>query len=386
MKRLFFFVAFIATVNNTSAQTDQQVLNIQVPSILELLTIDGKLTAYYELNLRNSSNDTLNLKKVSIIDINDNSILFISQEKDLQSRYAKINAVSRDTNLQMLPGTASTIYIELLLPANNIKKSAHLIGFEIGGRGNARFVTIQSSPTEYSSITKLVLSTPLKDGNWAAVYEPSWERGHRRVQYKVNGKARIPGRYAIDFIKIDSSGKYANGDENIIKNWIGYGADVLSVADGTVSSIKNDFTESPTLSEHPNYSSEMATGNYISIKIGNKQFAFYEHLQPNSIKVKVGQRIKKGEVIASLGFTGQTTGPHLHFHIADKDSPLEAEGIPFVFDSFEVLGFYKDFGDFGKTPWEPLTKLTQTIRRRERPAPNTIISFRKTKQLLTNKR
>jgi hypothetical protein len=86
MKRLFFFVAFIATVNNTSAQTDQQVLNIQVPRILELLTIDGKLTAYYELNLRNSSNDTLNLKKISIIDMNDNSILFLSQEKDLQNR------------------------------------------------------------------------------------------------------------------------------------------------------------------------------------------------------------------------------------------------------------------------------------------------------------
>jgi murein DD-endopeptidase MepM/ murein hydrolase activator NlpD len=129
------------------------------------------------------------------------------------------------------------------------------------------------------------------------------------------------------------------------------------------------------LSKHLKYTADQATGNYISIKIGNNQFAFYEHLKPKSIKVKIGQKVKKGEVIASLGFTGQTTGPHLHFHVADDDSPLGAEGIPFVFEAFEVLGSYKDFGNFGKSLWTPLNDLKQLIRKQEQPSPNSVIKF-----------
>lgn len=71
-------------------------------------------------------------------------------------------------------------------------------------------------------------------------------------------------------------------------------------------------------------------------------------MKPKSIKVKTGQKVKKGDAIASLGFTGQTTGPHLHFHEADADSPLGAEGIPFVFEQFEILGSYADFGILAK--------------------------------------
>ena len=97
-------------------------------------------------------------------------------------------------------------------------------------------------------------------------------------------------------MQIDSTGKYANGDENVVENYLGYGAQVLAVADGVVSSVRSDFSESTTLSEHPDYFAEDATGNYISLKIGNQQFAFYEHLQPKSILVKEGQEVKKGDV------------------------------------------------------------------------------------------
>ena len=170
----------------------------------------------------------------------------------------------------------------------------------------------------------------------------------------MNGKASIPGRFAIDFIKLDDQGRYANGNDNTIKNWYGYGKDVLSVAEGVVASTRDDFSESPTVSGHPPYPSDHATGNYISIDLGNNQFAFYEHLKPRSIIIKPGQHLKKGDVIAAVGFTGQTTGPHLHFHVADVNSPLGAEGIPFVFDQFTLLGSYTDFVNFGKATWIPV--------------------------------
>ena len=54
-------------------------------------------------------------------------------------------------------------------------------------------------------------------------------------------------------------------------------------------------------------------GNVVSIDHGHKISTFYAHLQQH--KVSRGQRVRRGDVIASLGTTGRVTGPHLHYEI-----------------------------------------------------------------------
>lgn len=56
------------------------------------------------------------------------------------------------------------------------------------------------------------------------------------------------------------------------------------------------------------------------------------------MRVKVGDRVRKGQVIGLLGNSGNAVGPRLHFHIGDANSLNGSEGIPFVFDSFEIVG------------------------------------------------
>jgi len=240
------------------------------------------------------------------------------------------------------PGDTSVVYMEVALDGPAPDSLIHYVTIQ----GETIRVAI---PVRHTA--PIVLSPPLRGGPWAAVREPSWERGHRRVIFTVDGHSRIPGRFAVDFILLDSAGKYARGDEDSIRNWYGYAAEVLAVADGVVVKTRDDFVESPTLSAHPKYPAEQATGNFICLKIGEGRFVFYEHLQPGSIRTRPGQKVKRGQLIARLGFTGQTTGPHLHLHVADSDSPLGAEGLPFVFDRFTVLGGYPDFGVFGKGEW-----------------------------------
>lgn len=373
--RFFLAILFILNYCKVLGQRYLQTFDVQAPGIVNFLNIDGNATAYYELYLTNFSTDTLKLKKLTILNIDDCSVQCIIQNQDLQQRFSRIGTIEQDTGVWLAPGISSVIYIEFSLPGKPITTITHLITFEVAGKENLGALNKQTATTTCISNTKLILSNPLAGGPWTAVYDPSWNRGHRKVIYTLNGNTRIPGRYAIDFIKMDNNGNYANGSENIVNNWLGYSVDVFAVADGIVSSTRDDFLESRTLSEQPEYTADMATGNYLSIKIGDNQFAFYEHLKPKSIKVKIGQKVKKGELIASLGYTGQTTGPHLHFHVADQDSPLGAEGIPFEFETFEILGSYSDFATFGKSLWTGFKDSKKKIRNKERPSSNSVIMF-----------
>jgi hypothetical protein len=357
----------------SSAQQYQTTVDMHVPFVSAPTVINGKSTIYYELHIANFANDTLDLKGLDIINPADSLILFSVKQADLKNRIKRIGASPKEDNRLLPPGSLSVIYLEFNLPRNTKVQLLHRLELNAVHGNKKTPISVKGALIENIPDNPLIIGAPLAAGPWAAIYEPSWVTGHRRVFYTVNGTARLPGRFAIDLIKLDDKGRYASENDDLIQNWYGYGTDVLAVSDGVIASVRNDFPESPTLSGYKSPAPENATGNYISIKIEEHQFAFYEHLKPGSIKVKPGQKVKKGQVIASLGFTGQTTGPHLHLHIARENSPLGAEGIPFEFEHFKLLGSYPDLDSFGKKPWIqtpnaiPITK--------EHPAPNSVIVF-----------
>jgi murein DD-endopeptidase MepM/ murein hydrolase activator NlpD len=88
-------------------------------------------------------------------------------------------------------------------------------------------------------------------------------------------------------------------------------------------------------------------GNHIVINLGDGVYAFYAHLQKGSVLVSVGDRVKRGQVLAKLGNTGNTSGPHLHFHLMDGPSVLCSNGIPYTIDSFAMAGQIS-LSDFAK--------------------------------------
>lgn len=357
MKVIYGLSLFILAFTTVSGQKYQSSLDMRIPFSPDVVTINGKPTVYYELHLTSSASDSIRLSNLDIYDPTDSTVVISYNGDDLKKR--------SDKKSMLPPGASCVIYLEFDI--HNKVQLVHHIKFE----HLHNKLEEQGAPVQLSKKAQLVIGSPLSAGPWAAVYDPAWQNGHRRVIFTVDGKARIPGRFAIDFIRLNDQGKYAKGNDDVVKNWYGYEADVLAVADGIVASTRDDFPESLTISGTPSYTADKATGNYISIDIGNNNIVFYEHLKPGSIKVKPGQRVKKGSVIASLGFTGQSTGPHLHFHVANANSPLGAEGIPFVFEQFTLLGSYPDFESFGKTPWVP----RQMLITKERPASNTVVNF-----------
>ncbi|WP_162817735.1 M23 family metallopeptidase [Niabella yanshanensis] len=182
----------------------------------------------------------------------------------------------------------------------------------------------------------VVLSTPLKGKYWTAIYNCEWKRGHRRGYYTVNGKSGIPGRFAIDFVRLDDKGKLYHQNKDFVKNYYSYGEDVLAGDDAIVVSLKDGFSESETISGYFTNGESDASGNYLALQVRNVVYVFYEHLQPGGIRFKVGDRVKKGQVVARVGFTGDASEPHLHLHVGDSDSVLGAEGLPFVLRNLAI--------------------------------------------------
>jgi murein DD-endopeptidase MepM/ murein hydrolase activator NlpD len=54
--------------------------------------------------------------------------------------------------------------------------------------------------------------------------------------------------------------------------------------------------------------------------------------------VRVGDQVKKGTVLGKLGNSGNTSGPHLHFHVMTGPSVLGSNGVPYVIESFNLAG------------------------------------------------
>ena len=347
----------------------RESFDLHVPAQPAPLLVDGAQRLVYELHLTNFVREPLSPVNVEVLDEKDRVLASFSGTA-LISRLAQVGG---GASAAIAPGMRSVMYLEFALPAGAPPQAlSHRVEYRTADSGP--FVVVGGN-VSIDPATPLVLGAPLRDGPWAAIHSPDWPRGHRRVLYTVEGKARIPGRFAIDWVKLDESGHTAKDDADVVGNAYGYGAEVLAVADAVVAATRDDVSESASVAAHPKHAIGDATGNYVALDLGDGRYAFYEHLKPDSLRVKPGQRVKRGDIIAALGFTGDSTGPHLHFHVADANSPLGAEGVPFVFERFEVLGSYPDIGALGSKPWTPRDAGQVALRNKQMPASNTVIRF-----------
>ena len=120
---------------------------------------------------------------------------------------------------------------------------------------------------------------------------------------------------------------------------------------------------------------ETAAGNHVILSLRNGHYAFYAHLQPGSIRVKPGDRVRRGQVLGLLGNSGNSDAPHLHFQISNGDSLLASEGLPFLIDSFEVLGRAKQEDILTPQGWTVPAAVKPDKRVRDIPLENQVVTF-----------
>jgi murein DD-endopeptidase len=364
-----------------AAPAGQSPLELRIPVAPAAVSTAGRTQLIYELHITRSAEPTLALLAVQVLDERGASLLDL-HGRELMRRLDRSdrNKPASDDGRMLAAGIPAVLYVELSVEAGSVPVSLrHRLQYAIPGgdrdRGTWRAVVVEDAPTRVDQIPTPVLSAPLRGGPWVAIHDPTWARGHRRMLYAIDGVARIPGRYAMDFVKLDAQGHSTRDDVDVVANWLGYSEDVLAVADAVVVAARDDMTEVERVSAHPRHALGDATGNFIALDIGAGRFAFYEHLKPGSVRVSPGQRVRSGDVIAALGFTGDSTGPHLHFHVADRNAPLAAEGRPYAFAEFEWLGQFKSLEQLGSSAWQPRPASTTALRYAERPGSHWVLKF-----------
>jgi murein DD-endopeptidase len=355
----------------------QQSFDLQIRWHPVPVVIGGKKLLLYELHITNFARTDLTIKRIEIVD-SVGVVRSDLSDSELRGLIGRIDHAVGATDKLLIPsGGRALAYLSIPLGMSGANAIGLTHRIEYQPAGHSDRASVQGGAFTVSTEPPVSVGPPLRGGPWVAIYDTSWERGHRRVPYAVQGSAHIPGRFAIDWVKVDKNGKYFNGDGSIVEDWYGYGAEVLAVADSVVAATRDGVPEGAALIENPASTKlEDASGNYVALDLGAGHYAFYEHLKPGSIRVKTNDRVRRGSVIGLLGYTGESTGPHLHFHISDNNSPLNAEGLPYELEQFTILGSYPSIETFGKSQmWSPAPAGLDVQPRGEFPAPLAVVEF-----------
>lgn len=238
---------------------------------------------------------------------------------------------------------------------------------------NGRKIVKEGGTATINKAAPIVLAPPVRGENWMAANGPASYVDHRKAVFEVVGKIYVAQRYAIDWVKYGPNGFFFEADGMKNSEHFAYDQNIYAVADGIVVDAKDNIPDN-TPPEAPTPTFARLAGNYIMLQMDNGYYAFYAHLIPGSLQVKIGDEVKKGDVIAKLGNTGNSTGPHLHFHVCDGIDKIFSEGVPYVIDNFVYEGYDSDYfvKHDGGIPWQ---KTVSEPMQNKLPSDGVTVSF-----------
>ncbi|HAU1106882.1 peptidoglycan DD-metalloendopeptidase family protein [Legionella pneumophila] len=319
------------------------------------VTIQGNPYLTYEVFLTNVGDYPFSLENVEVLNgSKPHKVLFSYNQEELQKMIYSFSSHSKHltSDLTLRPGERGLLFfmVKFNNPGEIPKKLTHRFHLYSSktqiSEEEVRY-SFLAAPAHVKTTQALVIANPLDGKHWMAINGPSNHSIHRRARVAAHGIIYYPERYAIDFMQFGSDGHIYKESPYKNENYYSYGANVYSVADGEVVAVYDGVPDNtPPGRDYPVTLSNMA-GNHVIIKIGKHQYALYAHLIPHSIKVTKGELVRKNQLIAKLGNSGNSDAPHLHFHVIDKPSPLIGQGIPYAFEHFSTEEYR-----FASDEWE----------------------------------
>jgi hypothetical protein len=291
---------------------------------------DDRYHVVYELTLENFTGDTVAVDRLEVRAARTGVIVATLEAAEIGKRL-----VVRDRSI--VPGTMAASQVGILY--------VHLI-FERRDdipRVLDHRLTVISSKSEANSAavarirvarpTELVLDAPLHGDRFIAGDGCCDSVRHIRATLALNGGAFTAQRFAIDWEQLDEQGRIYVGDRQKPESYIIYGKPAYAVANGRVIAAVDGMADSP-IGVLPDTPVDQADGNHVVLDLGDGRYALYAHFKPHSVRVHKGEFVQRGQVLGLVGTSGNSSEPHLHFHVTDGPSPLMSNGVPYLLRHF----------------------------------------------------
>ncbi len=292
----------------------------------------------YELLLTNVVPVPVTLDTIEVYDAGSDDVLARLTGDSL--RAATSPAASPQTPATTLePSAVAVVWMDVPLDERPVPAAiAHRVTTTPPSDAPASAIawSFRTAGVEVETAPPAVLGPPLTGPGWAALGS-CCDGPHRRALYPISGHWYLAQRFAIDFNQLDAQNRPGVGDPLSPNSFPTFGQPVHAVADGTVVDAADGNPDLEVGAPRAEPTPADAGGNRLVIDIGAGRFAVYAHLRRDSLAVRTGDTVTRGQPVAEVGSSG-TGGPHLHFQLSDRPSVVLADGLPYVFDSFELTG------------------------------------------------
>ena len=312
-------------------------LQLSIPVPPHAFRGNGKWHLSYEMYIANLSAASWTIHQISATSDSGANILTVNGQGlgNVISHFS--GSHDKATAAEIAPGETVVAFLWIDLPLSaTIPASLHHELAAVKQGSTSEFETEGPSVSVVNHLT--AIESPLRGKAWMAANGPSNVSVHRRSILVVDGTPHIAQRYAIDWVQIGPDNKTYKGDARDNHAYYCFGAEAHAIADGVVVEEKDGIPENvPNEKPVVPINFETVAGNHINLDLGGGVYAMYAHFQPGSLRVKVGDHVKAGQVLGLVGNTGNSSEPHLHFQLMDHNSPLGSEGLPYTM-SYELIG------------------------------------------------
>ncbi|HEX6751515.1 MAG TPA: peptidoglycan DD-metalloendopeptidase family protein [Longimicrobium sp.] len=173
--------------------------------------------------------------------------------------------------------------------------------------------------------TKTALRLPF-DGEWYVF----WGGRTREQNYHVIAPDQ---RFAYDLV-VRRNGVTHEGDGSRLEQYYCWGRPILAPGAGTVVVAVDSLADLSPGQRDPAH----AAGNHVIIDHGNGEFSLLAHMRRGSVAVRPGAAVTAGQKLGECGNSGNTSEPHLHYHLQNTGVFGRSEGLPAQFTNYTADG------------------------------------------------
>ena len=330
------------------------IITTVAPDPTPVTGTDGMVHVVYELEVLNVSPRPATITKIeSLADGPDGAVVATLGRDEAQARSLLVANFGSMPFTEIPVGRTTVVLLDEVFPtrADIPTGSTHRVEASFGAAKSASLDAVAARyPDTVSQIggtihvrgqTPVIIGPPLSGDGWETGNGCCGLTSHRGAMMPAGGRLNGGERFAIDWVRFDLADDpltTLHGDISRNLDYLAYDADVPAVADGTVVSVVSDMPDEPPQQAPTDLGIDQLGVNSVIIDIGHGDYAFFAHLIPGSATAHSGDHVTRGQVIGHLGNSGNTTEPHLHFHVSRAPLALSGDNVPYEIDRFSFVG------------------------------------------------